>query len=652
MNKKTIIVLIIIFFISFPKISYVYADVNENEYTKTMIPLDDSYKYSENSKIKSDSATLYTSKKDNKKNITVCINAGHGTSGGSSVKTLCHPDGTPKVTGGTTAAGETYAPAVSSGMSFSNGTPEAEATLGVALKLKELLLEDGYNVLMIRETSDIQLDNIARTVIANNNADCHVSLHFDDTASGAYYTKVPSEGNYKDMEPVKSNWQNSDKLGESILNALQSKGDIAVMNPPYVEMDLTQTSYSTIPSMDIELGNGQLIPSDALYQKLAEGVYSGIAKFFNENPNLTNGGSNSNSSQSSKSKKKGSLFDDFFRIFFEIIGVLYDILRTVFGDLPQMVIDFVQTVPLGTWKDYRITYTYSQLEADGDDGGKNRFTKVSEGSKNAEYTIYIDGTEEEFSKKTEIPVIPADLYNFANGSVKLFNTNIFEKKENRGVITNIVFVIVRVIIFILAAYLIFKMVLLGIYIVWSANNFKKGSEDNPQKEVEYKKKLIALLKATIMLIVSIIVMALSIYFMKLLFSINKISETDELPIRVNVGADANYSFSTNGIGYFRYMSQLASSGLENLMEKIIYTRVYIFLVILNLLVLLIMVIRYIFLMYLTIIGPIVATFSVDGKKKILGMTYKEWLVNYLIWTSIQVILAILYSLILKLGIKN
>ena len=49
----------------------------------------------------------------NRKNIVVGVNAGHGTSGGTSVKTLCHPDGSAKTTGGTTGAGATKAVAVS-----------------------------------------------------------------------------------------------------------------------------------------------------------------------------------------------------------------------------------------------------------------------------------------------------------------------------------------------------------------------------------------------------------------------------------------------------------------------------------------------------------------------------------------------------------
>ena len=66
------------------------------------ITLNPSWKYAEFSKINSGAAVLYRSEAASPKGITVCVNAGHGTKGGASVKTQCHPDGTPKVTGGTT----------------------------------------------------------------------------------------------------------------------------------------------------------------------------------------------------------------------------------------------------------------------------------------------------------------------------------------------------------------------------------------------------------------------------------------------------------------------------------------------------------------------------------------------------------------------
>ena len=134
------------------------------------ITLDPSWTYADHSKINSGAAVLYKAA-ENRKEIVVGVNAGHGTSGGTKVKTLCHPDGSAKVTGGTTAVGATEAVAVSSGMTFNDGTPESSVTLRMAQILKEKLLAAGYDVLMLRDGDDVQLDNVARTVICNNAAD-------------------------------------------------------------------------------------------------------------------------------------------------------------------------------------------------------------------------------------------------------------------------------------------------------------------------------------------------------------------------------------------------------------------------------------------------------------------------------------------------
>lgn len=245
------------------------------------VKLDSSWKYAEFSKINSGCAYLYRSEADNRKGITVCVNAGHGTSGGSSVKTLCHPDGTPKVTGGTTGAGATQAVAVSGGMTFSDGTPEAKVTLAMAKKLKGKLLAAGYDVLMIRESDDVQLDNVARTVIANNQADCHIALHWDSTAKnkGAFYMSVPNVSPYRNMEPVKSNWEKHNALGESLVAGLKDAG-VKIFSSGAMEMDLTQTSFSTVPSVDIELGDKASDHSEAALEVLAQGLVDGVNRYF------------------------------------------------------------------------------------------------------------------------------------------------------------------------------------------------------------------------------------------------------------------------------------------------------------------------------------------------------------------------------------
>lgn len=245
------------------------------------VKLNLSWKFADYARIHTGAAILYKSGAASGKGITVGVNAGHGTKGGSGVKTQCHPDGSPKVTGGTTSAGATTAVAVSGGTRFSDGTAEAKVTLAMAKKLKDKLLAAGYDVLMIRDSDDVQLDNIARTVIANNMADCHISLHWDSTASnkGAFYMSVPNVPSYRNMEPVKSNWQKHNALGDSLVAGLKGAG-VKIFSNGAMEMDLTQTSFSTIPSIDIELGDKASDHSDSTLNTLADGLLAGVNQYF------------------------------------------------------------------------------------------------------------------------------------------------------------------------------------------------------------------------------------------------------------------------------------------------------------------------------------------------------------------------------------
>ena len=247
------------------------------------IGLDGSLPYAGFSKINSGKAVLYKSTAQNRKNKTIAVNAGHGTSGGSSVKTQCHPDGSPKVTGGTTASGAVMAVAVSGGMTFADGTAEAKVTLQMAKILKDRLLAEGYDVLMLRDGDDVQLDNVARSVLANRYADCHISLHWDSTSNdkGCFYMSVPNNASYRAMEPVASHWQDHNRLGEALVGGLRDAGN-KIFSGGSMEMDLTQTSYSTVPSVDIELGDKGSSHSDAVLNQLADGLVMGVNRFFGQ----------------------------------------------------------------------------------------------------------------------------------------------------------------------------------------------------------------------------------------------------------------------------------------------------------------------------------------------------------------------------------
>ncbi len=260
-------------------------NVSENEVSKEIVVeevfLMDSMEFAENSMIHTDPAMLYHNNGADKEGIVICVNAGHGTKGGTQVKTLCHPDGTPKVTGGSTAEGSLTAIAVSSGMDFKDGIAERTVTLQQAMILKELLLDAGYSVLMIRESEDVQLDNIARTVLANEYADCHIALHWDSSENdkGAFYCSVPDVESYRKMYPVCETWEKSHIFGDCIIEGLKNC-EIKIYNSGSMPIDLTQTSYSKIPSIDLELGDKGSDRSEERLRLNAEGILEGIELYF------------------------------------------------------------------------------------------------------------------------------------------------------------------------------------------------------------------------------------------------------------------------------------------------------------------------------------------------------------------------------------
>ena len=166
-------------------------------------------------------------------------------------------------------------------MTFADGTAESTVTLNMARILKQKLLAEGYDVLMLRDGEDVQLDNVARTVICNNVADCHISLHWDgdglDYDKGCFYIAVPDA--IKTMDPVARIWEEHDVLGSSLISALRAKG-AKINGGGSMQIDLTQTSYSTIPSVDIELGNASSRHDDAALAVLGDGLVQGINNYF------------------------------------------------------------------------------------------------------------------------------------------------------------------------------------------------------------------------------------------------------------------------------------------------------------------------------------------------------------------------------------
>ena len=274
----------ILFIILIITMAIFVADISNIAYAKGTIvkkkvSFNKKWKYAKYSKIHSGKAVLYK-QKNGGNGITVAVNAGHGTIGGERYKTLCHPDGSRKLVSGSTRAGAKYSPSISSGTTL-RVKSEAAATLSLAKQLKKKLLKAGFNVLMIRDKSNVQLDNIARTIIANKYADCHIAIHYDSSTSnkGAFFLSVPKNKSYRNMIPVKQHWKQHNRLGKKVIWGIR-KSKLKVCGSGSMAMDLTQTSYSTIPSIDLEVGDKATSTSKKTQSKMAKAIAKGIKKYF------------------------------------------------------------------------------------------------------------------------------------------------------------------------------------------------------------------------------------------------------------------------------------------------------------------------------------------------------------------------------------
>ena len=68
-------------------------------------------------------------------------------------------------------------------------------------------------------------------------------------------------------------------LGEALLAGERAAG-VKIYRSGRMDIDLTQTSYSTVPSVDLEVGDRASDHSPAQLEKIAAGVSAGLDQFF------------------------------------------------------------------------------------------------------------------------------------------------------------------------------------------------------------------------------------------------------------------------------------------------------------------------------------------------------------------------------------
>ncbi len=167
------------------------------------------------------------------------------------------------------------------------GVPEYKLNLAVSEKLKNLLEQNGYTVVMTREINNVDLGNIARANIANEcNADLYIRIHadgMDDSSVRGISVLIPGSQYINDKNIL----GNSKSAARKVLDGLVS--ETGAKSRGIVERnDLTGFNWAKVPMLLVEMGfmsnpeEDRLMNTDSYREKIAKGIYNGVNTYFNK----------------------------------------------------------------------------------------------------------------------------------------------------------------------------------------------------------------------------------------------------------------------------------------------------------------------------------------------------------------------------------
>lgn len=203
--------------------------------------------------------------------FVICIDPGHQSKGNSGLEPIAPGSKVmkAKVSSGTTGV-------------FSK-VPEYKLALKISLKLRDILVSDGFKVVMTRETNDVNISNAERAMIANKaKADLGIRIHADgSTDKGMNGISV--------LYPAKTsnslNIYEKSKTAASFILSSVTKETLAKANGTVPRSDLTGFNWSEVPSILIETGfmtnvnEDKKLQRDDYESKIAKGIATGIETY-------------------------------------------------------------------------------------------------------------------------------------------------------------------------------------------------------------------------------------------------------------------------------------------------------------------------------------------------------------------------------------